>query len=102
VHTVDPATPRAGSLLLTITNGAQKWVDVVIENKDTRAILGQTGHLLTGDSTKVRLEINEHRGTFIKIVRWAPGFLGNGMGGGDIVFKVPTTGDVVIDLTVRD
>jgi hypothetical protein len=101
-HTYDPANWRAGIMTINLTNGAGKWIDLIVEaTYPAYDLIWQSGRLNDGSIVSHPEDMAEHLNKAVHVKRWAPGVFGiPGDGGGEVFFAVPSNGDVTINLSV--
>ena len=101
-RTFEPGNWRQGTLTVNVSNGAGKWIDLIIESVyPTWMQIWKTGHIDNGSRVAWSDPLTFHVNKSIKVTRWAPGAFGiAGNGGGEFFFVVPDDGDVVIDISV--
>jgi hypothetical protein len=101
-HVYDPANWRAGTMTLNLTNGAGKWIDLIMEaTYPAYDLMWQSGRLNDGSVVSHLENMAEHLNKAVHIKRWAPGVFNiPGDGGGEVFFAVPSNGDVTINISV--
>lgn len=101
-RTYEPGNWRQGTLTINVSNGAGKWIDLVVESVYPEwHRMWQTGHMNDSSQTGWSAPLTYHVNKSVKVTRWAPGWFGGaGNGGGEFFFAVPDDGDVVINISV--